>query len=300
MRIVPCFATVVAYLLFANSTCVSAESHEAPGILLTADGEGHVGPCSACPLHVGLGGLARRATLIARQRQSGPLLLLDAGNSFFGGESAVSKGKVIAAAYDALGYDAVNISYRDFRHGREATLALLQGRKFSGVSANLLDEETGRLLFKPYVLERLGDQNLAILGLTESPAGLQSLPLLREQLAGVRIRSPLDALAEWLPKAKADSDHVILLYYGTPAGLEPIRHRFGNELAMILLGGLGPDDLPPASDPPQAAAEKHGKTIARIRWGASAAEHLLVDSSVAPDPAMLRLLAANSALSAPP
>ena len=50
-------------------------------LLLTADTEGHVGPCQDCPDHPGLGGLLRRATVVSDLRQKTPaLLLLDAGN----------------------------------------------------------------------------------------------------------------------------------------------------------------------------------------------------------------------------
>jgi hypothetical protein len=264
-----------------------------PTVLLTADTEGHVDACATCPSHSGLGGLARRATLTGRLRQEGPLLLLDAGNAFFGGDSAESGGKVIRAAYEALGYDAVNISYRDFREGRESTLALVKGAKFAAVSANLLDEQTGELLFKPLVIKEVAGRKLAILGVTEAPIGLEFLPYLKEQLEGVRIRPPAEALGEWLPKARADSAQVILLYYGSAAGLEAIRDRFGKDLSSILAGGIQPDELPQLATPPLAAAEQHGRTIARIRLDAATAggaEQLAVAPSLAADPAMSAVL----------
>src|SRR2546421_6249869 len=72
-------------------------------LIFTADTQGHVGPCQSCPGEAGLGGLARRATLITELRKrEQPLLLLDTGNAFFGDQSLSSGGKVIAAAYDAL------------------------------------------------------------------------------------------------------------------------------------------------------------------------------------------------------
>src|SRR2546423_939929 len=94
----------------------------APAVWITVDTEGHTQPCAVCPVHVGLGGLARRATLIASARaQDNQLLLLDAGNFLFGPDSTDSGGRVMVGAYAALGYTTVNLSYRDFRFGRAHT-----------------------------------------------------------------------------------------------------------------------------------------------------------------------------------
>jgi len=61
---------------------------------------------------------------------------------------------MVAAAYDLLEYDATNVSYRDFHLGKDVTLKLLAGHKFAAVSANLVDEATGKLLFEPYLDHR--------------------------------------------------------------------------------------------------------------------------------------------------
>jgi hypothetical protein len=76
---------------------------------------------------------------------------MDAGNALFGAESLESQGRVILAAYNALGYDAVNLSYRDFRRGKAATLALVQDAQFAVLSANLLDTDMGQPFVQPYI-----------------------------------------------------------------------------------------------------------------------------------------------------
>src|SRR5207244_6124514 len=155
-------------LLISLLLCVSitAEPKESFGMLLTADTEGHVGPCRECPYHPGLGGLSRRATVEAGLRKDSPsLLLLDGGNAFIGSESLASHGKVIVAAYNAMGYDAVNLCHRDFWFGKAETLALLKEAKFAVLSANFLDEENGELLARPYVIKNLNGQRVAVIGL---------------------------------------------------------------------------------------------------------------------------------------
>jgi tetratricopeptide (TPR) repeat protein/Mg-chelatase subunit ChlD len=235
-------------------------------ILLTADTEGQVESCQDCPGQQSLGGLSRRATLVTRLRtELSSLLLVDAGNAFFGGESLDGQGKIMVAAYNTLGYDAVNLSYRDFQLGKAAALALLQEAQFAVLSANLRDAESGELLVQPYVVKEVGGKRIALLGVTQSPAGLDALPRLRAQLAGIRIQLPVEALAQWLPKAKDEADDVILLYYGSALSLQPIRERFGAGLAAILVGGSRPEYLPAESTPAVIGTNAYGQHLAQVR-----------------------------------
>ncbi|HEX8915328.1 MAG TPA: hypothetical protein VF796_23445, partial [Humisphaera sp.] len=197
----------------------AASAAERPTLLVTADTEGHLGPCAECPAGVGHGGMAKRATLLADLRRQHPdALLVDAGNALFGGDSAASSGKVIAAALDAAGYDAVNVSFRDFRAGRADTLAALAGTKVPAVSCNVLDAATGAPLFKPFVVREVGGRKVAVIGVTDVPAGINVLPHLKRQLAGVRIDPPAAALGRALPNARAEAEQVVLLYYGSARG----------------------------------------------------------------------------------
>ena len=92
---------------------------------------------------------------------------MDAGNAFIGPESLDSHGKVIVAAYDALGYDAVNLCHRDFWFGKDATLVLLKDAKFAAISANLLDDKSGEPLVRPYVVKKVGGKRIALIGVTQ-------------------------------------------------------------------------------------------------------------------------------------
>src|SRR5580765_3477334 len=119
-------ALLCAVVLTAALSYQAAAQDRAGVILVSADTEGHVFPCSQCPDQPGFGGLLRRATLIQTARAAHPdAILLDAGNFAFGSESLGSNGQVIVAAYDAMKYVAVNVCYRDFRQGKEQTVQLL-------------------------------------------------------------------------------------------------------------------------------------------------------------------------------
>jgi 2',3'-cyclic-nucleotide 2'-phosphodiesterase (5'-nucleotidase family) len=270
------------------SWCTAAQT--SVDLAFTADTEGHIGPCTQCPAHVGLGGLARRATILRQRRHD---VLLDAGNALFGDQSVESGGSVIVAAYGEMGYDAVNISYRDFRLGKAATLKLFKKTPLVPLSANLLDEKTRRPLFQPFVVKQTAAGPVAVIGVTEAPPGLESLPHLQQQLRGTFVQSPLEALTRYLPNANARTARVILLYYGSSNGLREIQDRFAGKFAAILVGGLRPDELPEEKRVPVVGAEQHGKSIAIVTLSGSMSAKttsLLITPDTAPDPAMQRLL----------
>jgi 2',3'-cyclic-nucleotide 2'-phosphodiesterase (5'-nucleotidase family) len=245
-----------------------------------------------------LGGLRRRATTVAQLREgNSSLLLLDAGNALIGAESLDSRGKVIIAAYNALRYDAVNLSHHDFWFGKAETLALLKNAKFAVISANFLDEKKGAPLVQPYAVKDFGGQRIAVPGVAQAPAGIDFLPHLKEHLAGIRIQPPVEALAKWLPKAKAESDRVILLYYGSFNGLDPIRRKFGGEFAAILVGGIRPERLAADAKPPLVGTSNHGRHLAQVRVTGAGPQanvevsQLAIEPTIAPSSEMEKVLA---------
>ncbi|HVR76041.1 MAG TPA: hypothetical protein VMT52_17045, partial [Planctomycetota bacterium] len=261
-------------------------------VLFTADNAGSVGPCPACPERTGEGGLARRATAVSEARSTSPgLFLLDAGDAFHGPESIESHGKVIVAAYNALAYDAVNLTFRDFRGGKAAALALLEDAGFAVVSANLLDSATGSPLAKPFVVLGAGDRKIAVIGLSELSAGQEHLPHLKTQLEGVRVRHPVEALREWLPAAGQAAPRVILLYHGSRTGLGAVLDELGDALSAVIVGGLRPEHVPGAARPGLAVVgtADRGRQIGRVSLGgpqgsaARALDPIPVKTTLTPD-----------------
>jgi hypothetical protein len=282
------------FFMVATTAGVAAAATDSV-VLLTADGEGHVAACATCPNHRGLGGLDRRATAFTHARASGgAALLLDAGNWLAGAESIDSRGKVIVAAYESLGYDAVHLTPKDLYWGKVDTLTLLKDAKFAVVSSNLLDEQSGAPLVSPFVVKTVGGRKIAILGVSEPPAGMAMLPHVRQQLAGVRVRPIDETIDQWLPKAKAESDQVLVLYQGRGKGLRSLQSKLKGSGAWILAGGVRPENLPPVADgePPIMAAAEHGKSIGRAALGGKfELTQIMIEPTLAPDPAMEKLLA---------
>lgn len=288
-------STIIITILFLTiSYLVAAETGDSLALVFSADVQGQLEACHDCGSQTQLGRLAYLGTQVNRLRQENPaILLVDTGNAFFGADSLGNQGKVVVSAYNALGYGAVNLSFRDFRLGKAATLALLKEAQFPLLSANLRDADTGALLAKPYVVKEAGGERIAIIGVTQSPAGLDDLPHLKEQLAGIRIQAPVEALGKWLPKAKAEADRVVLLYYGSYAGLEPIREKFGGAFAAILVGGTRPEYLPEQSAPPIVGTSDRGQQVAEVRLtdGQAEVKQHPVDASLPASPEIEKILA---------
>ena len=116
----------------------------------------------------GLGGAARRATLIRRVRAANEhVLLLDSGDifqgtpyfNFFGGELEFR-------AMTAMGYDAATLGNHDFDNGVDGLMAMLPEAGFEFVSANY--DVRGSALaghVRPYAVREFGGVTVGIFGL---------------------------------------------------------------------------------------------------------------------------------------
>lgn len=264
-------------------------------IVVTSDAEETLAACRSCP-HARDAWL-RRASLATALAGDGALLV-DAGGSLFCAETLPSGGRLAVEAAELAGVDALHLSWRDFRLGLAATRALVEDSEVPFVSTNLLDGASGEPLARPFVVVERGGVRVALLGVTHLPPGLERLPHISAQLAGVEIAAPGDALAEWLPRARERADRAVLLYYGAPAGLAPIAERFGPDLDVIVVGGAPAEALPPVPGPPVVAALRPGHVVRARLVGIGDDPRVELDvtpldGAIAVDPGLAELLAAH-------
>ena len=263
-------------------------------LVLTADTEGHVTACRECPHGNGLGGLARGATALRQMRGDGGDVSSSTPATRVRGGEHRQRRAVIVEAYNAMGYDAVNLTPRDFRLGKAATVEALGRAKFAVVSANLVDDGADAPLGKSFVVKKTaaaasqssGCRSRRRVGLPATPRGAACR---REDSAGGR------GAGEWIPKAKAEADEVVLLYYGSAKGLKAVREKFGGELTAICVGGVRPEEAPAGQGTMLLATSEHGKHLVRRdpaegrrRGGRTGA----LDDSVPPDETMAGVVAA--------
>jgi 2',3'-cyclic-nucleotide 2'-phosphodiesterase (5'-nucleotidase family) len=158
------------------------------------------------------GGLARRASAIKilRENAQGHLLLLDSGDTLFGHPGwTVSedsqKGILLVHGMNALGYDAMALGSMDLAPVAVAT-ARFEEADFPILSANT---RPGRALpnVRPYLLRKVGDHRVAIIGVTAPTAGEPA------QAYGIdlRIADPVAAVRRTVNRLRRRADVIIVL-----------------------------------------------------------------------------------------
>jgi 5'-nucleotidase len=140
----------------------------------------------------GLGGVARRASLVQRIRAEHPnVLLLDAGDTFQGTPYFnFFKGEIEFQAMSAMGYDATTIGNHDFDNGVGGLVDMLPHASFSLVSANY--DVSDSLLqghVDPWIIREISGVKVGVFGLGISFDGLVLEGLHR----GVRYLDPYTA-----------------------------------------------------------------------------------------------------------
>lgn len=166
-------SSFVLSLLLAGAPAVPAG--RCVEIVETNDLHGHVAPERSGTGKVE-GGLAWFGGYLQLLRQGeNPVLLVDGGDLFQGTlASNLSRGRVVIAAYDALGYDASTVGNHEFDFGAEAPdtdrLAAIRHRiaeaSFPFLAANIVDRATGKLpAWKGLLASRIVDEKGIRVGL---------------------------------------------------------------------------------------------------------------------------------------
>ncbi|HET8900508.1 MAG TPA: metallophosphoesterase [Holophagaceae bacterium] len=197
-------------------------------LLHTNDTHDHLDPFPAgSGRQSGLGGIARRATLVKRLRKElGNVLLLDAGDAFQGTPYFNEwKGKLDYKLMSLVGYDAVTLGNHDFDDGVDGLADAMQEATFPFVCANL-DFRGAPALAKrvrPFLIREVGGIRVGILGATIAFNGL----VLPENHKGVEWLDPVAALTP-LVKRLREEEHCDLIVLSSHLGMKGENNRAGN------------------------------------------------------------------------
>lgn len=153
-------------------------------ILHTNDTHSRIDPFPAGdPKYAGMGGVARRMSLINRIRsENRHVLLLDSGD-FFQGTPYFNlfKGELELKMMSMLGYDAATMGNHDFDNGPEGLSLQLKHAKFPLINSNYSLENTAlKGLTVPYKVFKKGRINIGVLGLGINLKGLVSEELSKD------------------------------------------------------------------------------------------------------------------------
>ena len=200
-------------IAFLMGTSIAAVIPEAsPGFTIIAGAETHAMllPCD-CPVNPG-GGLAKRAYRISVQRDSGDVILVDAGGFAGGGVyDSYTEGRAqdsirtlkTLRSMAAMKYDAAAIGDDDLQYGAYwlAKTALQLGVPL--VSANCVYRNNS-YVGQPYILVKKGLYTIAITGLTTQEKLFSSHD-------SVKILPPITALHKIWQDMRTHSDYQIVL-----------------------------------------------------------------------------------------
>ncbi len=151
-------------------------------LLYSSNVQGHAAPCDCIRP---LGGLARRATVIARTRaEADATLIVDAGDLFDGGSPQTARR--LAAAVVAGGLDAFTPGERDLALGVPTLKRLAAAGALPIMSSNLSDR-SGARLFAGERLFQVGGVPVGVFGVSAPPNPADAA---RWQAAGIQAAPP--------------------------------------------------------------------------------------------------------------
>jgi 2',3'-cyclic-nucleotide 2'-phosphodiesterase (5'-nucleotidase family) len=161
---------IITGLLIGGYFFYQGLSKEKVTILYTNDLQGRILPYEARwvegeekPL---VGGNAALATCLTGMRYD---LLLDAGDFFQGTpEGDFTGGESVIEIMNELEYDALTLGNHEYDQGNENVKRLAKMARFPFLSANIIDEKTGKRVkyAKPYIIKEIKGIRFGIFGLT--------------------------------------------------------------------------------------------------------------------------------------
>lgn len=155
--------------LVPDTLLASRDEHICLTIMHTNDTHARIEPFSKNdPQYAGMGGVARRATLIKQIRSQNPNnLLLDAGDVFHGTPYFNKfNGALDFRVMSRMGYDACNIGNHEFDNGVKGFCDVADKANFPFVSANYNFGGTDMShVVQDFITKKVGDVKVGIFGL---------------------------------------------------------------------------------------------------------------------------------------
>ena len=169
-------------------------------ILHTNDHHGY------CWAREGKGGFAKQLTLIKKiKSENKNVLVLSAGDINTGyPESDISQAEPSFKGMNLLGFDAMAVGNHEFDKPSPVLRQQESWAEFPFLSANVYDSNSGKRLFKPYIVENIGGLNVGILGLTT-----EETTYIATETRGIEFVDVIKEAQKVMPELEKKSDLVI-------------------------------------------------------------------------------------------
>ncbi len=189
-------------------------------LLLTGDTQGYLENCG-CKANQS-GGVARRATALARVRARDPgALLLDAGSAFVRPEKQVEldfltrqEQALYLDTLDMMRYQAAAIGTTELVFGLDYFREQTRGLGVPYLAANVT--KNGRAIAPGSIVLRAGGLRVGVIGIFEPPYGKAAPALFEENTRSLVFEDPIETLRRETPALRARSDLVVALGRLTP------------------------------------------------------------------------------------
>jgi 2',3'-cyclic-nucleotide 2'-phosphodiesterase (5'-nucleotidase family) len=139
---------------------------------------------------------------------------------------------LLIQAYNAIGYDVVNVGEKDLMMGLKFLSEVNQKATFHFVSANLVDKKTQKVVFKPYVIKEIAGLRIGIFGLLDDGFN----PTIQERDFGLSILEPL-LTSKALTKSLRENCDLIVVLSQLGESKDWKLARENREIDLILGGG---------------------------------------------------------------
>ena len=158
-------------------------------------------------------------------------LALDAGDTFHGLTLInLSRGSNMAMLMNLSGFDAMTPGNHDFNFGSQRLIELASILNFPVLSANLMDKDKTKYIFRPYKSYDFNGVKVAVIGLSTPEIAYKTNPF---NVKDVAFTDPIAAAQELMPKLRASHDVVIGL---THIGLDKSSVVTTEQLAKAVPG----------------------------------------------------------------
>ena len=213
-------------------------------ILQTSDLHANLLPWDYARGVEGAWGLGRAATRIRQiRKETSNVLLLDGGDTIQGAPTGWLEARrpsggphFVAAAMNALGYDAMAVGNHEFNFGLDVLRRAQKDSSFPWLSANTRNAADGSAAFPEYVVKELGGVRVGVLGLT-TPNIPGWEPVVNRP--GLTWEDPVETAKRLVPllRGKKRCDVIVVLFHSgleaDPATGEP--NGTGHENRVVAL-----------------------------------------------------------------
>jgi len=156
------------------------------------------------------------------------ILVLDAGDLFFKRfshpapenelEAVTEKARLILKSFELMGYQAIGIGDDDLSLGKKFLLELSKTSNVTFLSSNVMDEDSGKLLFQSYLIREVNGLRIGIFSLLSPDTFLASSDPRRK---GLILQDPIETARAMVKQLNSQTDLIILLsHLGYPKDIE--------------------------------------------------------------------------------